>query len=282
MLWGASALATETRQLGNGYVLRPVSGSVLEIRKDGKRLWSCIPRDGDREETECKLARILPRIMAGAVLIQSADIRGRVPNTCTLVVPGKRLETHSYPSWQSCADTVKDVDGDGIGEFRTPSTHVPRSLGAEDDYPYAAFVSQVPLAYLPGTGLRPKLNGLRRPVGRVVADICRSHGLTCTDAKGLLASWDGPGAPMRDGVPLALWRLAYALVESGNGADLHKVVANGWRGDAAELDSFLRRAGLLFAAENLYAKDFIAMNGGKVEAMGLSNARGRTSPIGKK
>ncbi|WP_068495896.1 hypothetical protein [Paramagnetospirillum marisnigri] len=143
MLWGASAQATETRQLGNGHVLRPVSGSVLEIRRDGKRLWSCIPRDGDREETECKLARILPRIMAGAVLIHSADIRGRVPNTCTLVVAGTRLETHSYPSWQSCADTVKDVDGDGIGEFLTPSTHVPRSLGAEDDYPFSLAISSL-------------------------------------------------------------------------------------------------------------------------------------------
>ncbi len=269
ILWGASAPASETRQLGGGYSLRPVSGVLLEIRKDGKRLWSCIPRDGDRDETECMLARTLSRIAGGAVLIQSADIRGRVPNTCTLVVPGKRLDIHAYPSWRPCADTVKDVDGDGSPEFLTLSTFVPRSVGAEDDYPFAAFVSLVPLAYGPDTGLQPKLASLRRPVGRIVADICRSHGLVCTDAKGLAASWEEAGTSMRDGVPLALWGLVFALVESGNGADLRKVVGDGWRGDAAGLDAFLRQAGRLFAAENLYAKDFIAMNGGRIAALGL-------------
>jgi hypothetical protein len=277
ILWSASAQAAETHQLGGGFSLRPVSGVLLEIRKDGKRLWSCVPKDGDRDETECTLARTLPRIADGAVLIQSADIWGRVPKTCTLVVPGKQLDIHAYPSWQPCADTVKDVDGDGSPEFLTPSTYVPRSVGAEDDYPFAAFVSLVPLAYSPDTGLQPKLASLRRPVSRIVADICRSHGLACTDAKGLActdakglaASWDGADTSMRDGVPLALWGLVFALVESGNGADLRKTVADGWRGNAAGLDSFLRQAGRLFAAENLYAKDFIALNGGRITTLGL-------------
>ncbi|WP_043744802.1 hypothetical protein [Paramagnetospirillum magneticum] len=271
MLWSASALAAETRQLGGGYSLRPVSGVLLEIRKDVKRLWSCIPTDGDRNETECTLARTLPRITEGAVLIQSADIRGRVPNTCTLVVPGKRLETHAYPSWHPCADTVRDVDGDGSPEFLTSSTYVPRSLGGEEDYPYAAFVSLVPLAYVPGTGLRPKLDGLRRPISAVVAEICRSSRLTCTDAGGLAASWDGPPNTLRDGVPLPLWRLAVALVESGNGVELRKVMTAAWRGEPASLDRFLREVGRVFKAGNDYAEAFLALNGGKVEAMGLQS-----------
>ncbi|BAE50507.1 hypothetical protein amb1703 [Paramagnetospirillum magneticum AMB-1] len=269
ILWSASALAAETHQLGGGYNLRPVSGVLLEIRKDGKTLWSCIPRDGDRDETECTLARPLPGIAERAVLIQSADIRGRVPNTCTLVVPGKRLETHAYPSWQPCADTVKDVDGDGIPEFLTPSTFVPRSVGAEDDYPFAAFVSQVPLAYGPDTGLQPKLTSLRRPVSAVVTEICRSSRLTCTDAGGLAVSWDGPSSTQRDGVPLPLWRLAVALVESGNGAEVRKVMAAAWRGEPALLDRFLHKVGRVFLAGNDYAEAFLALNGGKVKAMGL-------------
>ncbi|CAA7616774.1 conserved hypothetical protein [Candidatus Terasakiella magnetica] len=270
ILWGASAQAAETRQLGGGFTLRPASGVLLEIRKDGKRLWSCVPRDGDPEETECKVAKTLPRIAPGALLIQSADIRGRVPNTCTLVVPGKRLETHAYPSWQPCADTVRDVDGDGRPEFLTPSTFVPRSVGAEDDCPFAAFVSLVPLAYVPTTGLRPKLDGLHRPVSAVVAEICRSSRLTCTDAGGLAVHWDGPPDTLRDGVPLPLWRLAVALVESGNGAEVRKVVAAAWRGDRASLERFLLEVGRVFKVGNDYAGAFISMNGGRIEAMGLA------------
>jgi hypothetical protein len=269
MLWSTSALAAEMRQLGGGYSLRPASGVLLEIRKDGKRLWSCIPKDGDRNETECTLARTLPGIAEGAVLIQSADIRGRVPNTCTLVVPGKRLDIHAYPSWQPCVETVKDVDGNGIPEFLTPSTFVPRSVGAEDDYPFAAFVSLVPLAYSPSAGLQPKLSSLRRPIGGVVAEICRSSRLTCTDAGGLATSWDGPPNTLRDGVPRPLWRLAVALVESGNGAELRNVIAAAWRGEPASLDRFLLKVGGVFMVGNDYAEAFLALNGGKIEAMGL-------------
>ncbi|ARJ65924.1 hypothetical protein WV31_09780 [Magnetospirillum sp. ME-1] len=269
ILWSASSLAAETRQLGGGYTLHPVSGALLEIRKDGKRLWSCIPRDGDRDETECTLARPLPGIAKGAVLIQSADTRGRVPNTCTLVVPGKGLDIHAYPSWLACADTVMDVDGDGIPEFLTPSTFVPRSVGAEDDYPFAAFASLVPLDYGPDTGLRPKLASLRRPVVAVVAEICRFSRLTCTDARGLTASWDGPPGTLRYGVPLPLWRLAIALVESGNGAEVRKVMAAAWLGEPASLECFLHKVGGMFMAGNDYAEDFLALNGGKVEALGL-------------